>query len=84
MVVVNSMYIHSHILFIFFDSPPDDDTAITTSKMSDSELAYLHGAFEKAFCAKIQRSGSANFANVSDCSFRFVYNPLSSVAVASA
>jgi hypothetical protein len=74
------MFIHSLTLsvhFLYFDSPPDDDTAITAINFSDSELAFLHGAFEKAFCAKIQRSGSANFANVLDCSFRFVYNPLS-------
>jgi hypothetical protein len=42
-----------------------------------TELAFLHETFEKAFCSKLQRSGSANFANVSDCSFRFIYDPVS-------
>jgi hypothetical protein len=29
--------------FMYFDSPPNDDTAVTTINLSDSELAFLHG-----------------------------------------
>jgi hypothetical protein len=62
---------------MFHSNSPADDNAITSGNLSDSKLAFLHGAFEKAFCSKLQRSGSDNFANVSDCSFRFVYDPVS-------
>jgi len=50
----------------------DDEVVL----LKDSEVAYMHKAFEKAFCAKLQNSGVANFANVHGCSFRFVYNPV--------
>jgi hypothetical protein len=62
---------------MFHSNSPADDNAIASGNVSDSELAFLHGAFEKAFCSKLQRSGSSNFANVSDCSFRFIYAPVS-------
>jgi hypothetical protein len=51
------------------DCNPDD-------VLKDSQIAFMHQAFEKAFCAKLQSSGMANFANIHDCSFRFVYNPV--------
>jgi hypothetical protein len=38
-------------------------------------LEFLHEAFEKALCAKLANSGSAQFANVKNCSFRVVTDP---------
>jgi hypothetical protein len=61
---------------MFHSNSTANDNAIASGNLSDSELAYLHGAFEKTFCSKLQRSGSDNFASVSDCSFRFVYDPV--------
>ena len=70
--------------------PPDDDisatmpTAFTAtvvptgdnkSGIKASQLQFMHTAFEKAFCAKLQNSGAAIFANVHDCTFEFVSNP---------
>jgi hypothetical protein len=38
--------------------------------------ASMHEAFEKTVCTKLNISGFANFANVHDCSFRFVDTPI--------
>ena len=51
--------------------PPAED-----AELSDAKLAFLQSAFEKTLCTKLQKSGSANFANVHNCSFRFVYAPV--------
>jgi hypothetical protein len=64
--------------------PPDDDAAVVKGSLSDAQLGYLHEAFEKAFCHKLQNSGAVNFANVHDCSFRFVYSSTVSEEIASA
>jgi hypothetical protein len=54
----------------------DDAIALTGSPiLKDSDIAFMHEAFEKAFCSKLQNSGLANFANVHNCSFRFVNSP---------
>jgi hypothetical protein len=56
---------------------PNDD-AITLSNypiLKDSDMAFMHQAFEKTFCSMLQNSGLANFANVNNCSFRFVNIP---------
>jgi len=39
-------------------------------------MRAMESAFENALCHKLQNSGSANFANVHSCSFRFVSNPV--------
>lgn len=52
--------------------------------LQSNDLSFLHDSFEKAFCAKLQKSGQANFANVHDCSFNFVYNPVGDAKTASA
>ena len=52
---------------------PNDDDALAAA-VSEEKLAFMHGAFEKAVCQKLKNSGSANFANVHDCNFRFVHN----------
>jgi hypothetical protein len=44
--------------------------------LKDSQIAFMHQAFENAFCIKLQNSGMVNFANIHDCSFHFVYNPV--------
>ena len=62
--------------------PPAED--VTVAELSDAKLAFLHTAFEKTFCAKLQKSGSANFANVSGCSFRFVFAPIGEATTAQA
>jgi len=53
---------------------PNDDVIVVNLK--ETERAYMHKAFEKAFCAKLQNSGVANFANAHGCTFRFVYDPV--------
>jgi hypothetical protein len=54
----------------------DDAIALTSSSIiKDSDIAFMHEAFEKAFCSKLQNSGLVNFANVNNCSFRFVNSP---------
>lgn len=53
-------------------SPLSDEDDSRVGKMKD--LAYTHESFEKAACSKLANSGIANFANVHDCKFRFVYN----------
>ena len=59
-----------------FWCPNDDALAASNSPMlKDSDMAFLHEAFEKTFCSKLQNSGLANFANVNNCSFRFVNSP---------
>ena len=50
-------------------------TADDGEDVSDDELALMHDAFEKAFCHQLANSGSANFANVHGCSFRFAHKP---------
>jgi hypothetical protein len=61
----------------------DDAIALTGSPiLKDSDIAFMHEAFEKAFCSKLQNSGLANFANVNNCSFRFVNNPTDGVVEA--
>jgi hypothetical protein len=56
--------------------PNDDAIALTGSPiLKDSDIAFMHEAFEKTFCSKLQNSGLANFANVNNCSFRFVNIP---------
>jgi hypothetical protein len=42
----------------------------------DARLAFMLEAFEKSFCSKLRNSGSANFANVQDCTFRMVNSPV--------
>jgi hypothetical protein len=54
--------------------PPEEGAMV--ADLSDAKLAFLHTAFENTLCTKLQKSGSANFANVHDCSFRFVYAPV--------
>jgi hypothetical protein len=54
-------------------TPSDSGTDVV---LKDSQIASMHQAFEKAFCIKLQNSGMVNFANIHDCSFRFVYNPV--------
>jgi hypothetical protein len=51
-----------------------NDSEVANDHASFGQL-YMHEAFEKSFCTKLQISGSANFANVHDCSFRFVGSP---------
>ena len=41
-----------------------------------SVAASIHKAFEIAFCDKLNNSGLAVFADIRDCSFNFVYNPV--------
>ena len=53
---------------------PNDDVIVVD--LAETERAYMHKAFEKAFCSKLQNSGVANFANVDGCTFRFVYDPV--------
>jgi hypothetical protein len=48
----------------------------------DTKLAFMHEAFEKAFCTKLQNNGSANFANVQDCTFRVLNSPVFNANVA--
>ena len=60
---------------------PDDD-APATVVLSDSELAFMHEAFEKSFCTKLRNSGLANFANVHDCSFSFAQTPVGATETA--
>ncbi|GAX09991.1 hypothetical protein FisN_11Lh016 [Fistulifera solaris] len=62
---------------------PNDDDALKAT-VSDEKLAFMHGAFEKALCQKLKNSGSANFANVHDCNFRFVHNAESKQDIAQA
>jgi hypothetical protein len=64
--------------------PAEDATVAATPELSDAKLAFLHTAFEKTLCAKLQNSGEANFANVSGCSFRFVFAPVSEATTAQA
>jgi hypothetical protein len=55
-----------------------DDDALATAAAggaSVKKLASMHEAFEKSICTKLNTSGSANFANAHDCSFRFVARP---------
>jgi hypothetical protein len=47
-----------------------------SSVTDNAKLAFMHKAFEKAFCSKLQNSGSANFANAQDCAFRMVSSPV--------
>ena len=54
--------------------PPEDGAMV--ANLSDAKLGFLHKAFENTLCTKLQKSGSANFANVHDCIFRFVYAPV--------
>jgi hypothetical protein len=56
------------------DCNPDDSSIDVVLK--DSQIALMHQAFERSFCTKLKNSGLANFANIHDCSFRFVYNPV--------
>jgi hypothetical protein len=46
--------------------------------VNKAKLEFIHEAFEKALCAKLANSGSANFANVQGCSFSMVTDPFSS------
>jgi hypothetical protein len=56
--------------------PDDDATALSDYPiLEESDMAFMHEAFEKTFCSKLQNSGLANFANVNNCSFRFVNTP---------
>jgi hypothetical protein len=55
---------------------PSDDNGSTVT--DDVKLLFMHEAFEKAFCSKLQNSGTANFANVQDCTFRMVSSPFTS------
>ena len=67
--------------------PPEAEdaaTVIATPKLSDGKLAFLHTAFEKTLCAKLKNSGEVNFANVHNCSFRFVFSPASEATRAQA
>ncbi|GKY90333.1 hypothetical protein MPSEU_000007300 [Mayamaea pseudoterrestris] len=48
----------------------DDALNLATPK----QLELMEVAFKKAFCTKLQNSGSANFANVHGCDFSFVYS----------
>ena len=47
----------------------------TSVSPSESEIATLHRQFETVVCHMLRDSGYEAFANVSDCTFRFVYNP---------
>lgn len=65
--------------------PADEDANLRTtssSTFSDSQLAYMHTAFEKTLCIKLQKSGAVNLANVHSCSFRFVLAPISEITTA--
>uniref|UniRef100_A0A7S3PD23 Uncharacterized protein n=1 Tax=Amphora coffeiformis TaxID=265554 RepID=A0A7S3PD23_9STRA len=44
--------------------------------------AYVHQGFEATVCKKLKNSGFAVFADVRDCSFNFVYNPVKEAAMA--
>ena len=44
--------------------------------VANSLLLHLHETFEHAVCRNLQEGGLVVFANVKDCSFRFVYNPV--------
>ena len=49
----------------------------TSNNDADSKtLAAIHQAFEEAVCGKLQNSGRPVFAQVHDCTFRFVFNPV--------
>jgi hypothetical protein len=50
----------------------------TAEDVNEGMMENMHTAFEKVFCYKMQNSGVANFANVHDCSFRFVSHPVES------
>jgi hypothetical protein len=50
--------------------------------VDDTKLSFMHEAFEKAFCIKLQNSGSANFANVQDCTFRMLNSPVFNAKIA--
>jgi hypothetical protein len=56
---------------------PNDDAVVLNDApiLKDSQIAFMHEAFEKFFCTKLQNSGLANFADVHDCSFHFVNSP---------
>jgi hypothetical protein len=61
---------------IFFDEIPSGKTF---------NLSFYHQSFEYALCSKLENSGSSTFANVGECSFRFVYNPAKEgIAIANA
>ena len=62
--------------------PPGDEDALVSSKVSDTQLAFMHTAFEKTLCTKLQKSGAVNLANVHSCNFRFVFAPISEVMTA--
>ena len=50
--------------------------------MTKEQYAYVTSAFEKSLCAKLQNSGSANFAHARDCSFAYVNSPSTAATVA--
>jgi len=50
-------------------------SSFNKADLTKFQIAYMHTAFEKAFCSQLQNSGSANLANVHDCAFHFVYSP---------
>jgi hypothetical protein len=62
--------VHSELIFVgvdWYNNPRNDHHSAVLPN-----VAQLHKAFERSFCTKLHKSGSANFANVRDCSFRFV------------
>mgnify|MGYP005863236119 CR=1 FL=1 len=45
----------------------------------EAQIATLYHEFEATFCNMVHMSGYTAFANVHDCTFRFVYNPAGEV-----
>jgi hypothetical protein len=53
-------------------SPPDDDA---NALQEAADLGKLHRKFEQKLCTDLRAQGSANLANVRDCSFSFLDMP---------
>ena len=50
-------------------------------KVTFKNAKISHADFENFLCFKLRTSGNPTFANVHDCSFNFVYNPVQSAVV---
>jgi hypothetical protein len=59
---------------------PDDDSFEANRAQHVAQHELMEAAFKKSLCAKLQNSGSANFANVHGCDFSFVYGAVGSEA----
>jgi len=64
--------------FLFFGhTTPHSDSSYDPP--AESEIATIYQEIETTFCNALKESGNAIFANIHDCTFRFVYNPAKEV-----